>query len=178
MAELLKRSANSFGFLYNDLRTRFATPVGQVTFWVYLLIGILVCGGAPIWVELVRFRLGATPDAENIRTAINCYFPAIGGAAAAQLAFADESRQKYVTSFSFFAAFFFFIFSILTLSLETKPATCRAWFIGLVGCLLAIFMWWIANGLDRTYQDIVNSDASLGGPPDKPLAGDTSGFAT
>ena len=178
MAELPKRSASSFGFLFSDLRTRFITPVGQVTFWVYLLIGIVVCGGAPIWVELFRLKVGVSPDAENIRTAVNCYFPAIGGAAAAQLMFAAESRQKYLTSFSFLAAFFFFISSILTLSLEKRPVTYWAWFVGIVACLLAILMWWIANGLDRAFQDNVDPDAPLGGPPDTPLAGDTTEFAT
>jgi|HubBroStandDraft_1064217.scaffolds.fasta_scaffold491198_1 hypothetical protein len=177
MAEQRKRNANSFGLLYSDFCTRFTTPVGQVTFWVYLLIGILVCGGAPIWVELFRFGIGVTQNSENIRTAINCYFPAIGCAAAVQLAFAAEYKQKYLTSFSFFAAFFFFILSILTLALEMKPVTCLAWFVGVVGCLLAILMWWIANGLERTYLDTVDPDAPLGGPTDNPLSGDTTGFA-
>jgi hypothetical protein len=92
--------------------------------------------------------------------------------------FAAENRQKYLTSFSFLSAFFFFISSILTLSLEKRPATSLAWFVGLVACLLAIVMWWIANGLDRTFQDIVDLDAPLGGSPDNPLAGDTTGFTT
>jgi hypothetical protein len=68
MADSLKRSGNSFLFLFNDLCTRFVTPIGQVTFWVYLLIGIVVCGGAPVWVELVRWLMGISPDSENIRT--------------------------------------------------------------------------------------------------------------
>lgn len=178
MAESPKRSASSFGFLFSDLHTRFITPVGQVTFWVYLLVGIVVCGGAPIWVELVRLRMGVSPDAENIRTAVNCYFPAIGCAAAAQLLFAAESRQKYLTAFGFFATFVFSIFSILTLLMERKPATIWSWVVGIVACLLAILMWWIANGLDRTFQDNVDPDAPLGGSPDNPLAGDTTEFAT
>ena len=178
MTEIYKKSASSFGFLFKDLHTRLVAPVGQVTFWVFLLIGIVVCGGAPIWVELFRWGVGITLDAENIHTAINCYFPAIGGAAAAQLMFAADNKQKYLTSFSFLAAFFFFISSILTLSLEKPPATSWAWFLGIVGCLLAVMMWWIANGLDRTFQDIIDPDAPLGGPPETPLAGDTTGFAT
>ena len=176
MAESRKRSASSFGFLFSDLLTRFITPVGQVTFWVYLLIGIVVCGGAPIWVELFRMHTGITPDAENIRTAINCYFPAIGGAAAAQLMFA--AKPKYLLSFSVLAAFFFSISSILTLGLERKPVTFGTWLVGIVCCLLAILMWWLANGLDPTFQDNVDLDAPLGGSPDTPLAGDTTEFAT
>jgi hypothetical protein len=178
MAELQKKSGSSFGLLFSDLRNRLITPVGQVTFWVYLLIGIVVCGGAPIWVELFRLQVGANLDAENLRTAVNCYFPAIGGAAAAQLMFAAESRQKYLTSFSCLAAFFFFIFSILTLSLEKKPVTCLAWIVGIVACLLATLMWWIANGLDRTFQDVIDPDAPVGGAPEAPLSGNTTGFAT
>jgi len=174
MADLQRQ--NSWRILYNELCVRVRTPAGQVTFGVFLVLGIIICGGAPIWVELVRFVVGATPDTESIRTAINCYFPAIGCAAAVQLAFADENRQKYLTAFSYLATFFFFICSILTLLLERKPVTCRAWFIGVSLSLLAILMWWIANGLDRTFQDFDPGDA-VGGAPGKSLPGDTSGFA-
>jgi hypothetical protein len=69
MADSPKRSASSLRFLFNDLGTRPITPVGQVTFWVYLLIGIVVCGGAPIWVEFFRLYVGVTSDSENIRSA-------------------------------------------------------------------------------------------------------------
>jgi hypothetical protein len=62
--------------------------------------------------------------------------------------------------------------------MERKPATCRAWVIGVIGCLLAIGMWWIANGLDRTFQDTFDPEAPLGGPPGSALAGNTTGFAT
>jgi hypothetical protein len=170
------RRKSSFSILYKELCTRIGTPAGQFSFWVYLLIGIVICGGAPIWVELLRFTIGVTRDTENIRTAVNCYFPAIGCAAAVQLAFADENRRKYLTAFSYLATFFFSILSLLTLFLEKKPVTCRAWFIGIALSLLAILMWWIANGLDRTFQDF-NPESPVGGPPQNPLAGDTSGFA-
>ena len=177
MAELQgKKIANSFRPLGRDLCARMATPFGQVTFWVYLLIGIILCGGVPIWVELLRhFAIGATQNTESIRTAINAYYPAIGCAAAVQLAFAS-GEKKYLNSFSFFAAFFFFVFSGLTLFLEKTPVTPSSWVIGIAGCVLAIAMWWIANGLDPTYQDTVDPDAPLGGSPQSPLVGDTTGF--
>jgi hypothetical protein len=171
-----RQQQNSWWILCQELQDRFRAPAGQVTFGVFLLVGIVTCGGAPVWVELVKFLAGATPDTENIRTAMNCYFPAIGCAAAVQLAFAGESRQKYLTAFSYLATFFFFISSILTLLLEKRPATCRAWVIGIVLSLLAIATWWIANGRERTFQDFDPSSA-LGGEPQKSLSGDTSGFA-
>jgi hypothetical protein len=167
---------NSWQLLCAELGDRFKAPIGQVTFGVFLLVGIITCGGAPVWVELVRFLVGNTADTENLRTAINCYFPAIGCAAAVQLAFAAESRQKYLTAFSFLATFFFFISSLLTLVLERKPPTPRAWFIGIVLSLLAIAMWWVANGRERIFQDFDPSSA-LGGAPEKTLTGDTSGFS-
>ncbi len=175
MANTLFRD-NSFEPLLGDLKIRLATPVGQVTFWVFLVIGILVCGGTPIWVEAIKLWLGFATDTENLRTAINCYFPAIGGAAAAQLMFAG--RQKYLTSFSFFAAFFFFISSILTLLLGKFPATRWTWAFGLLAAVLAILMWWIANGLDETFRDNITPDAAVGGSPRTTLVGDTKGFTT
>lgn len=167
---------NSWIILCTELRDRIRAPIGQVTFSVFLLVGIVTCGGAPVWVELVRFLAGVTADTENLRTAINCYFPAIGCAAAVQLAFAGESREKYLTAFSYLATFFFFISSVLTLLLEKKPPTQRAWVIGITLSLLAIAMWWVANGRERTFHDFDPSSA-LGGEPEKPLPGDTSGFS-
>lgn len=167
---------NSWRMLYEELCVRVLTPVSQVTFGVFLVLGIIICGGAPIWVELVRFLAGASPDTENIRTAINCYFPAIGCAAAVQLAFADENRRKFLTAFSYLGTFFFFICSLLTLLLERKPVTCRAWLIGIGLSALAILMWWIANGMDRTFQDF-DPRAAVGGEPGKSVPGNTTGFA-
>ena len=94
-----------------------------------------------------------------------------------QLAFAGES-QKYLVSFGYLVTVFFAVFSVLMILLERTPATALSWSSGVIGCILAIFMRWIANGLDRTFQDTVNPEAPLGGPVEAPLAGDTSEFNT
>jgi 4-amino-4-deoxy-L-arabinose transferase-like glycosyltransferase len=62
--------------------------------------------------------------------------------------------------------------------MERKPTTFWSWVVGIVACLLAILMWWIANGLDRTFQDNLDPDAPLGGSSENPLAADTTEFAT
>jgi len=174
-----RRSENSFLLLGGELRQRLARPVRQFSFWVYVLIGVVLFGGIAVWVELVKFipGIGATPHVESIRTAIDTYFPAIGCAAAVQLAFAAENK-KYLVSFGYLLTVVFAVSSVLLILLERRPATLFSWLGDIGGCFAAIVMWWIANGLDRTYQDVVNPEAPLGGSLETPIAGDTSGFNT
>jgi hypothetical protein len=171
---------NSFVLLGRELRQRIKRPVGHFSFWVFILLGVILFGGIAIWVELVKLipGIGGTPRIESLRTAIDTYFPAIGCAAAVQLAFAGESK-KYLVSFGYMVTVLFAVFAVLMILLERTPATVLSWFFSIVCCLLAIFMWWIANGLDRTFQDIVvNMEAPVGGPVEAPLTGDTAGFNT
>jgi len=183
MAELSETQGdNSFVLLGRELRQRLATPLNQFSFWVFVLIGVILSGGIAIWVEVAKFipGIGAVPHVETLRTALDTYFPAIGCAAAVQLAFAAE-HKKYLVSFGYLVTVFFAVSSVLMLLLEKTPATFISWSSDAIGCLLAILMWCIANGLDVTYQDTApNPDAPVGGPVQTltSLPGDTSGFAT
>lgn len=174
-----RRTENSFLLLGQELRQRLARPIRQFSFWVYILVGVVLFGGISVWVELVKLipGIGGTPHVESIRTAIDTYFPAIGCAAAVQLAFAAENK-KYLISFGYLVSVFFAVFSVLLILLERTPATWLSWLFDMTGCFLAILMWWIANGLDRTYQDIVDLEAPLGGSLEREIPGDTSGLAT
>jgi hypothetical protein len=174
-----RRTDNSFLLLRQELRQRLARPIRQFSFWVYILIGVVLFGGIAVWVELAKLipGIGATAHVESIRTAIDTYFPAIGCAAAVQLAFAAENK-KYLVSFGYLVTVFFAVSSVLLILLERTPATLFSWIGDLIGCFLAILMWWIANGLDRTYRDILDPEAPLGGSLETPIPGDTSGFNT
>ena len=169
-----KSAANSFLPLGRELRLRFFTPWLQVSFWAYLILGIVLCGGVAIWVEVLKY-LAHIGGAESIRTAINAYFPAIGCAAAVQLAFAAETK-KYLLSFSLLIAALFAAFSLVVLLLERTPVSSFSFVAGIVGSLFAVLTWWIANGLEPTYQDIVDPEAAVGGATQDPLPGDTSDF--
>lgn len=175
----MPETPNSFVMLGRELQLRIRRPVAHFSFWVFIVLGVILFGGIAIWVELVKLipGIGGTPHLESLRTAIDTYFPAIGCAAAVQLAFAGENK-KYVVSFGYLVTVLFAVFAVLMILLEKTPSTFWSWFFGVLCCVLAIFMWWIANGLERTFQDIVDADAPLGGPVDAPLGGDTTGFNT
>lgn len=174
-----KSTTNSFVPLGRELRLRLVTPCLQVSFWAYLLLGIILCGGVAIWVEVLKYlaHVGGIATSESIRTAINAYFPAIGCAAAVQLAFASENK-KYLLSFSLLIAALFAAFSLVVLFLQKTPVTRLSFTAGIVGSLLAVLTWWIANGLESTYQDTVDPDAAVGGTTQATLPGDTSDFKT
>jgi hypothetical protein len=176
---------NTFPALGKDLRQRFLTPVGQVSFWVYLLIGVVLFGGVPIWVEVVRYFLfhpdAANPNQANphlpaIRTAINAYFPAIGCAAAIQLSFAGMITKKYLAAFGLFTACIFAGSSALALIYQQPLSDWTSLLWGGAFSLLAILQWWIANGLDETFQDAFNPEAAVGGSPASEVKGSVEGF--
>lgn len=175
----IRTKPNSFIPLFRELQSRVATPAGQVSYWVYMLLGIVGFGGVAIWVELVRFGLASpcTRHVDSIATAINTYFPAVGCAAAVQLAYAAENaKKKYLFSFSLLVGFLFAVFALLVLVFQQAAISVWSVLVGSLGCLLAFVMAWIANSEEAIYHDEINLDATLGGSPEKPLSGDTSGY--
>ena|SRR5947209_2660727 len=172
------KTGTSWNWLWTELCHRAKAPAKHFTFVAYVVIGIVICGGTSVWVELVKYLggLGATANLESIRTAINTYFPAIGCAAAIQLVLAAETR-KYLSAFGLMAACFFSVSSALLLLLQRSPVTRISWILPTVGCFFAIAMWWISNATERVFLDTAPpSDAALGGPLNTDLSGDTANF--
>lgn len=168
-------SKSSFTLLWRDLKERLLGPVGQVTFWAYALVGIGLCGGLAIWFELARytFQLGGVTTAENLRLAVITYFPAIGCGAAQQL-FIAEKQRSYLRSFGYLSAFVFIVLCVLSFLLQAHHPK-RSMAVGIIGSLLAVGIWWVANGADRTLYD-TDPEAIVGGPTNTPLTGDLNGY--
>jgi hypothetical protein len=175
----LHQRGNSFVLLGEDLRERLISPIPHFSFWVFVLLGVIVFGGVPVWVELLRFTIGGRSAVrlDSLITAVDAYFPAVGCAAAVQLAFSEDTK-KYVVSFGYLVTVFFAVACILMILLEQTFTAGTAWLSRMVLCLLAILMWWIANGLDPTFQDTLDVEAPLGGSTSSPLDGNTIGFQT
>ena len=169
------RSINSFAPLKRELLNRLTSPVGSFTFWTYAILGIGICGGLAIWIELAKYTFGlaGTTSADGLRLAVITYFPAVGCAAAQQL-FITEKQRMYLRSFGYLSSFVFLGFCVLAFLLQIHhPRWSMA--LGVVCSVAAIIIWWIANGSDPTFHD-TDPEIPVGGSTATQLPGDTIGF--
>ncbi|MGK5007208.1 hypothetical protein [Janthinobacterium sp. LB2P70] len=163
---------NSFRPLATYLRTQLATPLGQFSFWTYLLIAVWGIGGLGIWVELIKHARGAG-NSEGILTAIYTYFPAVAVGSSMQLII-KEDEKRHVRSFASLIGSALILIAVLQ-GLELTGEYPYVW--GVIGILIATFLWWVANGGDENLHDNINPADSLGDNPHKPPAGSSNGFA-
>jgi hypothetical protein len=170
-------SFNSFASLGHDLVYRLKSPVASVTFWTYAVIGIVIFGGLAIWIELCKYVF-LDPDgkatSDGIRLAVNTYFPAVGCSAAQQL-FISEKQRTYLRSFGYFLSVAFMLACLFSFLIQIEHPMWSLW-LGIALSVLAILVWWIANGNDPTFQD-PDPEGPIGGNTSAPLPGDTKGFS-
>src|SRR5690348_1188620 len=129
---------NSLDLIWEDLRRRFFAPTRSVTFYLHLVVAVVICGGFEIWYQVV-FK-GIIRDqwsCEAVSSALFAYFPAI--VSVALIDFVHEP-QPYLRSFGLVAAGFFLV--ILFLALGTSPLPQLLW--AALGAVLAVFFWWVA----------------------------------
>lgn len=134
-----------------DLARRFRAPCGKVTFYAHLLFGVVLCGGAGVFLVFLK----SPWHMSDVSAALLAYFPALLGGAALQ--FTGES-QPYLRSFAFIAL------AVLTpvafVVAKTDHLAQLIW--ALVGTVLSILLWWVANGEDKRFDD-VTAQSALGG---------------
>jgi hypothetical protein len=171
------RSINSFSPLKRELLDRLRSPVGSFTFWTYAILGIGICGGLAIWIEGAKylFGLAGTTSSENLRLAVITYFPAVGCGAAQQL-FITEKQRMYLRSFGYAASFGFLGLCILAFLLQPNHPQWSMT-VGVIGSIMALTIWWIANGADPTFHDS-DPETIVGGSTESKLPGDVSGWDT
>jgi len=167
-------SANGFALLGKDIWWRTCAPMKHVTFWVYLLVGVVLCSGLGVWFEVIRYAYGesnAKPDA--ILVALLTFFPALVGSSSLQMVFASEA--KGLRAFSMLLAVIFALAACwLAFGRPANFSTAMVW--ALIFSAAAIWIWWIANGADPSFRDNVPVNAPVGGDPSAPLSGSLDGF--
>lgn len=168
---MASRGTNSFASLKAFLLTRLSTPLGHVSFWTYFILAIIGLGAVGVWVEIVRWMLAPEAETSGILTAIYTYFPAVAAGATLQLVMA--SREKYVRSFSILMASLIGAATVPHSVGLVKETTAFSW--GLCGSLLALTLWWVANGTNQDFLDSTPEDSLGGNLADEPT-GDTRGF--
>lgn len=163
---------NSFAPLGAYLWHQLRTPLGQVSFWTYLILAVWGFGGLGVWVEVIKHVRGAD-NIESILTAIYTYFPAVAFGSSMQLIIREDTR-RHVRSFALLIGAILVIIASLQ-GLELFYHYEFMW--SYIGVLIATILWWCANGSDENLHDNISPDASLGDSPASPAVGDTRGFA-
>jgi hypothetical protein len=138
-----------------ELARRFWAPCKSVTFYSYLLFGVILCGGSGVLLTILKSRWGV----EDISAALLGYFPALVGAAVLEL---TAEYQPYVRSLGVIAL------STLLPVVLIAASSEHGWklFWSLTGTVLSILLWWVANGPNVRFNDV---------KPESALGGDESG---
>lgn len=161
---------SSIPLLGAELKRRFLTPIGQVSFLTYFIVAIVGFGALGIWVEVARAAASTQFEPDGLLTAIYTYFPAIAAGAALQMQMdARKEHLQYLRSFCVLSWFLIFLFAIPFMN------GSKAFFWGIVGVVASLLLWWVANGVNSSFLDIDPED-SLGASPDADLSGNTDGF--
>lgn len=149
---------NSIQLIWSDLKHRLRTPCGSMTFYAHLGFGVILCGAVGVWTIPLR----SSWHIENVSAALLGYFPALLGGAVLQF---TEDSQPYLRSFAFIALF------ALTPVTIAAYITHHSWQLiwSFAGTILSILLWWVANGLDKRWDD-VKPQSAVGGDASTPLS--------
>ena len=167
-------TVNGFALLWKEIRERTCTPMKHVTFWVYLLLGVVLCSGLGVWFEVIRYVYAANdakPD--SILVALLTFFPALVGSSSLQMVFGSE--MKGLRAFALLLAVIFALgASWLAFGRPTDFYVAMDCAIGFSAA--AVWIWWIANGADPSFRDNIPLNAPIGGDTSTPLSGSLDGF--
>jgi hypothetical protein len=141
--------------IWPELVRRIRVPWKSVTFRAYLVFGIVLCGGSGVLTIFLKSQWRI----EEVSAALLGYFPALFGAAA--LEFTAE-HQQYLRSLSFIALSV--LIPVAFIVAKTEHGWQLMW--SLLGTVLGILFWWIANGPNKRFEDVA---------PESALGGDASG---
>ncbi|WP_139791112.1 hypothetical protein [Chromobacterium violaceum] len=164
---------SSIPFVIEELKRRFYTPIGQMTFWTFFLVAVIGIGALGLWVECYKAWPFWENKTDGILTAIYTYFPAIAGGSALQMLMDNRKEtQQHMRSFCVLSGAVIFL---LTLPFMSGVSPIWGFIWGLFGIIASLLLWWVANGVNPSFLDIDPSD-SLGANPSTPPAGDAGGF--
>lgn len=176
--EQIKRG-NSIIPLWYELKSRFLAPVGQVSFWVFLFLGVILFSACGVWVELGKYGFSSPGNLDGVRTAIYTFIPALACTATMQIIFSEVDKNKHLRSaaYAFGVILMLVAFCLLAFDKQFSPAVSIS--LGTFASIISILTWWIANSHeDMFYDNESPQDAQTGGDPKAPLSGSVSGFIT
>jgi len=141
----------SMELIWPDLVRRFRSPCTSVTFYAYLFVGVILCGGSGVLVTIIRSGWSI----EGISVALLGYFPALVGAAVLDF---NQEPQPYLRSFGLIGGGLFL--TVLIFSTISGQGWQFLWC--LFGTILSIGFWWVANGQNKRFDDVKPGSATGG----------------
>jgi O-antigen/teichoic acid export membrane protein len=162
-----------------ELKARTFTPARHPSFVLYFIVAVVIIGGAGVWLELHKFLYLAHPPAQPssssldaLRTALLTFSLALAGSSCMQIVLADQNKSMRATAVCLLTG-------LVAVALWVFPANISdgsAVSVGVIGSLLALWTWWIANALQPDFRDN-DIDAPVGRTdPTTDLPGSLDGF--
>lgn len=163
-----------------EVARRLKKPMSQITFWIYLALAVIGLGGLAIWVELWRHfhptitKADPHSSLDSLKLALATVFPAVVGASALELVLNEDKMARNL------GLVFLSMCALLAVYLLGfgNPSDEIAIALGALGCVGAIFVWWIASGLDDIFQDRPGPGDAVGGDPTRDLASRATSIRT
>jgi hypothetical protein len=130
--------------LCRELITRCTKPIGQPTFVIYFLVFIVLIGALGVLIKLGKIiTSGATPqDHLSLAQDLSTYLFALIAASLVDLLFSESAEMPSLKMFALSLFVVGVIFGVIS-QFSTSPVLAIP--SALIGTLLALFLWWIAN---------------------------------
>jgi hypothetical protein len=141
----------SMQLIWPKLKNRLKAPSQSVTFYAHLFVGVIIFGGLGTYIAILRSHWVMA----EMSAALLGYFPALVGAALLEF---DSEDQPYLRSFGFCALGFFSVVAAFVVFTEHAVQL----FFASVGTLFGILFWWVANGENPRFRDVIPNNA-IGG---------------
>lgn len=169
------QSTGNWSDLGAELWFRIRTPFNNSIFIFYFVFFVILFGGLGVWMPFLPLAPAhRTPnDSWALANNLATYFVALTGAT-----FADAHLRKGASSrvFDFFLLIIFVSSLLLGLCSLAASSCLFALRTAVVGTVVSLIAWWIANATNPSLKDETPTDAPTGGDVQKSLKGDFKGL--
>jgi len=168
----MDKDVGTWGQLSKELTSSLQKGIKPPIFF-YWLTFIVLLGGVGIW-----FSIGRQVHSVNeinwitIFQNVTTYSFAILAAAHADINLAE----RFSSSLKIFSYFILALGLLLAVIVLVSSSKMWSIMLGLIGTLLAYFLWFIANTDSEKFKDTIEASAATGGDPSKDLHGNLEGL--
>lgn len=155
---------NSFCLVWDFLKTQTKKPLGHVTFWMYLILGIIGLGGLGFWFELGKFIKTDNTTTDAIKTALILFAPPLLNTSAIQMCLSKKRVELHTKSAIFFIASCVNLACFLLLLFDP---IFKSWSFALTMVFILIVTIWIALIQSSLNEDLYDFEAQPLGPDPK-----------
>jgi hypothetical protein len=143
------------------LKETWRTGRGCANLWIYLVVGMVLCGGAGFWLLLLKSHL-KLPQSDLLMTFCS-FAPAIAGASCMDFIF-GENERKYLRGFSI-------LFGAIVLVFTLVAFFCTNYWFASFATIVSLSLWWLANAENPKLSDTAHSSAPIGGDANGEVTG-------